>query len=56
MDQEIIEEDDLDLDIPNSPDKLDISLYSDIDGHEQDDHEVQNVAAEKQVDTISSIR
>ena len=56
MDREIIEEDDLDLDIPNSPDKLDISLYSDIDGHEQDDHEVQNVAAEKQVDTISSIR
>ena len=56
MDQEIIEEDDLDLDIPNTPDKLDISLYSDIDGHEQDEPEVQNVAAEKQVDTISSIR
>ena len=55
MDQEIIEEDDLDLDIPNSPDKLDISLYSDIDGHEQDEHEVQNVAAEKQVDTVSSV-
>jgi hypothetical protein len=34
MDQEIIEEDDLDLDIPNSPDKLDISLYADIDNEE----------------------
>ena len=55
MDQEIIEEDDLDLDIPNSPDKLDISLYSDIDGHEQDEPKVQNVAAEKQVDTVSSV-
>ena len=55
MDQEIIEEDDLDLDIPNTPDKLDISLYSDIDGHEQDEPEVQNVAAEKQVDTVSSV-
>ena len=55
MDREIIEEDDLDLDIPNSPDKLDISLYSDIDGHEQDEPKVQNVAAEKQVDTVSSV-
>ena len=55
MDQEIIEEDDLDFDIPNSPDKLDISLYSDIDGDEKDEHEVQNVSAEKQVDTVSSV-
>jgi hypothetical protein len=34
---------------------LDISLYSDLDGDEQDQHEVQNVFVEKQVDTISSV-
>jgi hypothetical protein len=53
MDREIVKEDDLDVEIPNTPDKLDISLYSDLD--EQDQHEVQNVFVEKQVDTISSV-
>jgi len=55
MDREIVTENDLDVDIPNTPDKLDISLYSDLDGDEQDQHEVQNVFVEKQVDTISSV-
>ena len=54
MDREIVTEDDLDLDIPNTPDKLDISLYSDLDADEEVD-EVQNLVTEKQVDTISSV-
>jgi hypothetical protein len=35
MDREVMTEDDLDLEIPNSHGKLDISLYSDLDANEE---------------------